>query len=144
VTWLDESRRAAFNLHFGTDRQNNRARAIEDLTQALPEDLRQRSLATGNELILPYEDTLTAIAIANERDIAILGFEAGEVLDSGFQVLDYNGYDFKFSGDWKAYVQANNAAAEQWVREHRFGKNHGYVVTSTSEREFAELLQRKN
>jgi hypothetical protein len=70
---------------------------------------------------------LTAIAIANERDLAVLGFEAGEVLDSGFRAIDYNGYDFKFSGDWQVYVRTNNAEAERWVCEHRYGKNHGYV-----------------
>lgn len=130
MSWLGDSRRSGTELP-------------GDLEQALPEELRQRAQAIGNELILSYQDTLTAIASANERDIAVLGFEAGEVLDSGFRVLDYNGYDFKFLGDWKAYVQANNAEAERWVREHRYGKSHGYIVTSTSEREFARLPQRK-
>jgi hypothetical protein len=70
-----------------------------------------------------------------------LGFEAGEVQDDGFQVVDYNGYEFTFSGDWNAFVGMNNTEAERWIKEHRFGTNHGYVVTSTSE-EFAELPQR--
>ena len=144
MTWLDESRRTAFqnNSHLWKDRGRG-PRAVQELTQALPEELRRRALATGNELILPYEDTLTAIAIATEQEIAVLGFEAGEVLGSGFQVLDYNGYDLKFSGDWKAYVRANNTEAEHWVKEHRYGKNHGYVLTSISEKEFAELHSEK-
>jgi hypothetical protein len=32
-----------------------------------------------------------------------------------------------------------NAEADRWLKEHRLGENHGYVLTSASEREFAGL-----
>jgi hypothetical protein len=44
-----------------------------------------------------------------------------------------------FTGDWKAYVATMNAEADRWLKEHRLGENHGYILTSASEREFASL-----
>ncbi len=136
MNWIDQERRDAFSrrkyLPLGG------VQPVE-LDRILPEEMRNRALAIGNELILSYDDALAAIGIATEHQIAVLGFEAGEVQDDGFQVVDYNGYEFTFSGDWSAFVRMNNTEAERWITEHRFGKNYGYVITSTSEREFAEL-----
>jgi hypothetical protein len=42
-----------------------------------------------------------------------------------------------FTGDWKAYVATMNAEADCWIRKHPLGENHGYILTSASEREFA-------
>jgi len=72
-----------------------------------------------------------------------LGFDSGEVLEDGFQVLGYTGYDadVPFKGDWKTYVEAMNIEAERWLKEHRLGRNHGYILTSTSQEEFDELQQ---
>ena len=107
--------------------------------RALPESMTKRATAIGNEFAFPFDDALIAIGIATEHDIAVLGLEAGELLGSGFRVVDYNGYAIEFSGDWKAYAVANNTEAQHWIREHRYGKDHGYILTSTSEKEFAEL-----
>jgi hypothetical protein len=138
MDWIDQERRDAFPrrkyLPLGV--------GAMELDRLLPEEMKRRALMIGNELILSYEDALAAVGIATEHQIAVLGFEAGEVQRDGFQVVDYNGYEFKFSGDWSAFVRMNNTEAERWITEHRFGKNHGYIVTSTSEREFAELQQR--
>jgi hypothetical protein len=112
------------------------------LHEILPQDVKQRSPLYGNEIVLSYEDAVTAIGLASAHQIAVLGFEAGEVKASGFQVVDYNGYDLKFSGDWHTFVLANNAEATRWIREHRYGQGFGYIVTSTSEKEFAKLSQR--
>jgi len=32
-----------------------------------------------------------------------------------------------------------NAEADRWLKERRLGENHGYILTSASEREFASL-----
>jgi hypothetical protein len=144
--WIEESRRIAFE-HREQGRAKERAASSEwneitaDLDRAIPEELRLRAVAIGNELILSYDDALTAIGIATEQGIAVLGFDSGEVLEDGFQVLDWTGYDVNvpFTGDWKAYVGAMNAEAERWIKEHRLDKNHGYILSSTSQREFDEL-----
>jgi hypothetical protein len=84
---------------------------------------------------------LAVIGIATAREIAVLGFDSGEVREDGFQVLDYSGYDrnVTFNGDWKAYVEAMNIEAEHWIKRHRLGKNHGYIITSTPQDEYGEL-----
>jgi hypothetical protein len=146
MDWIEESRRSAFE-HGERIRARQRADTSEwsgitgDLDHALSEDIRLRSIAIGNELILSYEDALAAIGIATKHEIAVLGFDSGEVLDDGFQVLGYTGYDanISFRGDWKAYVQAMNMEAERWLKEHRLGKNHGYILTSTLQEEFEEV-----
>ena len=112
------------------------------LNEILPQEVRQRSTLCGNEIVLSYEDVVTAIDLATAQQIAVLGFEAGEVKANGFQTIDYNGYDLKFSGDWNAFVLANNAEAIRWIKEHRYGQGFGYIVTSISEKEFAKLSQR--
>jgi hypothetical protein len=148
VSWVDQSRREAFetSLRLSAERRGELVGGkpfARELDRVLPEETKARALAIGNELILPYEDALAAIAIATQDQIAVLGFESGEVLDTGFQVLGYNGYDFKFHGDWNAYVLANNNAAELWIKANRVGRNHGYVITSVSEKEFARNNHRE-
>jgi len=112
-----------------------------ELERILPEHVKRRAISIGNELIVPYDDALAAIATATEHQIAVLGFDCGEVLEDGFRVLDYSGYDrdIPFRGTWKGYVAAMNSEAERWIKGHPFGSNHGYVLTSTSEKEFAQL-----
>ena len=148
MSWIDQSRRDAFerSLRLGVERRGEPADAKQlarELDRLLPEEMKGRALAIGNELIVPYEDALAAIAIATQHNIAVLGFESGEVQDNGFQVLGYNGYDYKFQEDWKGYVLWNNNAAELWIRANRLGQNHGYIITSVSEREFCRMQHRE-
>jgi hypothetical protein len=115
---------------------------MADLEKALPEDLKKRSARSGSELILNLGDALRAIAVANERQIAVLGLEAVDILPEGpdhFYVCDYTGYDndVKFAGDWQAFMTANNSEAERWIEQHPLGDGHGYILTSASETEFA-------
>jgi hypothetical protein len=142
MVWIDESLRIGFEQHERLRAANREdAPNAGELDRILPSDVRARALAIGNELILPYEDALVAIRIATGHQIAVLGFDSGEVLMDGFQVLDYTGYDrdIAFSGDWKNYVALNNGEAERWIKDHRLGKNHGYILTSTSQKEFGEI-----
>ena len=113
-----------------------------ELESLLPEDLKKRSTVLGNELAIPYGDTLAAIAIASTHQIAVLGFDCGELIAEKFRVLSYSGYDREVSVDqaWKEYVSATNALAEKWIKESTFrDASCGYILTSTSESEFMEL-----
>jgi hypothetical protein len=113
-----------------------------ELESLLPDDIKKRSTVLGNELAIPYGDTPAVIAIASEHQIAVLGFDCGELIAEKFQVLSYSGYDREVSVDqaWKEYVSATNALAEKWFKESTFcGSNCRYILTSTSENEFLEL-----
>jgi hypothetical protein len=148
MSWTDQLRRDAFEktLRLRAQRPRGvveRSMSVGELADFLSEEVKDRALAIGNELILPHEDALDAIAIAIRHQIAVLGLESGEVQDDGFQILGYTGYDFRFSGDRNAYVLANNNAAELWIRSHRLGRNHGHVVTSAPERKFVSLTHRE-
>lgn len=112
---------------------------MEDLERLLPHDLKNAAVPCGRELVLPYSEALDAVRIATEHLIAVLGLESFEVRPDGLQVVDYSGYDhyITFAGDWKAFVVANNAQAQRWITEHRLGENHGYILTSASQVEFA-------
>ena len=136
MDWIDETRRKAFENHV-------RGTTVESgaLDRLLPDDVKKCAVMIGNELILGYEDALTALAVANEHTIAVLGFDAGEVLENGFQASEYTGYDreIEFSGDWNSYVASMNALAERWLKEHPLPRNHGYTLTSTSQEEFLQL-----
>jgi hypothetical protein len=114
------------------------------LEQVLPEEVKNRALASGKELVLPFGEALAAITIATNHQIAVLGLDAFEVRKDGLQTVylaDASRY-ISFSGDWRAYVMNINAEATRWLAEHRLGENHGYILTSTSEREFSALKPR--
>jgi hypothetical protein len=116
-----------------------RSQALGELERLLPDELKDSALATGNELVLPYGEALAAIVIATKHQIAVLGLDAFEVRNDGLQTVylaDASSH-ILFTGDWRAYVAALNSEAERWLKDHRLGENHGYILTSTSEREFA-------
>lgn len=114
-----------------------------DLERFLPNEMRKRTLWPGNELVLPHAEASSAVGIATEHQIAILGFEAFEVRQDGLLTVDLNdpSADISFTGDWPAYVVTMNAEAERWIREHRYGVNHGYILTSASKKEFDQIQQ---
>jgi hypothetical protein len=37
-----------------------------------------------------------------------------------------------------------NAKAESWIKEHPLRENHGYILTSSSEKEFASLKKERH
>jgi len=150
MNWLDESRRNAFE-RAESARAHVRAGSVDRgvvvgrLDRLRPEVMKRRALAIGNELILSYDDALAAIRLATQHQVAVLGFDAGEVVADGFRIADYSAYkEVPFTGDWKAYAAAMNAIAEQWIKEHPLGENYGYILTSTSQEEFAKPDVRKN
>ena len=146
MSWIDESRRTAFELGernraSGQSKRAGLAGVVGELEQALPSEMRKRGIVIGNELILGYDDALAAIRIATEHRIAVLGFDAGEIGADGFRSVDYSGYETSVAvaGDWNAYASAMNVYAREWITEHQLGRNHGYILTSASEREHAQL-----
>jgi hypothetical protein len=110
---------------------------VDELECILPEELKNCALAFGNELVLPYAEPLAAIVIATNHQIAVLGRDAFRIQKDGLRTIhlgDASRY-IAFTGDWRAYVANLNAETERWLKEHRLGENHGYILSSTSERE---------
>src|ERR1700752_25883 len=113
------------------------------LESILPDDITRQAITLGKELasphtelVLPYDQTLQAIVIATEHNIAILGLDAFEVKKEGLltvRMANASAY-IRFTGDWKTYVTMMNTEAENWLRENRLGENHGYILSSASER----------
>ena len=116
---------------------------MSDLEAALPQSLKRAAIWSGEELVLPHAQAVSAIKVATDSKIAILGIEAFEVRTDGLLTVDLADASGRipFAGEWQAYVARLNAEALQWINEHRFGENHGYILTSASRREF-EMLRR--
>jgi hypothetical protein len=114
-----------------------------DLEKNLPDEIRVSTLWPGNELVLPFAESLRAVGIATEHQIAILGFEAFKVQKDGLLTVDYSGYDVPFTGDWLDYVAVTNAEAELWIEYHTYGANHGYILTSASKNEFDQIQRQR-
>jgi hypothetical protein len=112
-----------------------------DLEKILPDEIRGSTLWPGNELVLPHAEASSAVGIAIEHQIAILGFEAFEVRKDGLLTVDLNdpSAHISFAGDLLAYVVAMNTEAAHWINEHRYGANHGYILTSASKSEFDQI-----
>jgi hypothetical protein len=104
----------------------------------LPADLLRRTWKNEDEFVFPYPEVIRGIEAATAHDIAILGVEVFEI-DDRLVAQEYSGYEFRDESDWRTFVQANNAAALEFVRSHRKGEDHGYILTATSEREFRQL-----
>ncbi len=122
------------------------ASKLDDLATLIPEAAKARLVPTqdGNEVVIPYPEVLQVIQIATQNSIAVLGVELLQILGKGeFRVLNYSGYEFKLEGDWESFVAANNEEAGRFVEEHVLGEEHGYILTSTSKREFDALARWK-
>jgi hypothetical protein len=115
-----------------------------ELECILPDELKNAAVESGKELLLPYVAALAAITVASNHQIAILGIEAFEIRNDGLRTVNYSdpSASIPFTGDWKAYVENMNAESERWLAEHPFGENHGYILTSASERELADAKER--
>ena len=114
---------------------------MSKLEEVLPDELKRSAIASGNELVLPFAEASAAILIATDHQVAILGVDAFEVRPDGLATVALFDPSCKiaFTGDWKAYVALMNAESGRWLTEHRLGQNHGYILTSASECEFAKL-----
>ena len=115
--------------------------AVGKLEEVLPDGLKESAIASGSELVLSFAGATAAILIATDHQVAILGVDAFEIQPDGLGTVAL--FDASrnnaFTGDWKAYVALLNAECSRWLNEHRLGENHGYILTSASESEFANL-----
>jgi hypothetical protein len=114
---------------------------VGKLEEVLPDDLKKSAIASGNELVLPFAEATAATLIATDHQIAVLGLEAFEVRPDGLATVALFDASLNnaFTGEWKAYVPLMNGECSQWLQEHRLGENHGYILSSASESEFANL-----
>ena len=113
------------------------------LEKVLPDAIVKTTLWRGNELVLPHAEATRAVEIATEHQIAVLGFEAFDVRKDGLYTVDLADASryIHFTGDWLSYVVALNTEAEHWINEHRYGTNHGYILTSASKSEFDHIQE---
>lgn len=85
------------------------------LEHLLPDQIKERALPSGSELVLCYDDALTAIQVAAEHDIAVLGLEAFEIQQDSLLTVSYTGYDMEptcFS-DWKFFARSHERRSEK-------------------------------
>jgi hypothetical protein len=118
----------------------------QDIETVLPSAITSAATSHGNELVFPVAETERAIQVATEHQIAVLGVEVFRVLtqdplhsERWLGVETYSGYEFEVRGDWVAFVAENNGAALEFVAENRRGEGYGYILTTTSKREFESL-----
>lgn len=111
----------------------------DDFDTILPSSITAVSVRSGNEWVIPLPQVNEAIKLASEHLIAILGVEAFHIEEIGLRVENYTGYDFEFLGDWPTCVRQNNHAALQFIEKNELGKGYGYILTTTSEKEFENL-----
>jgi hypothetical protein len=90
----------------------------DDFEACLPQSAKDRGIASGVEYALLFQDAVTAISCADERQIAVLGVESFTAQSDGLFVMDYSGYELSFDGeDWPSYVKANNVQAMQFLEK---------------------------
>jgi hypothetical protein len=114
---------------------------VGTLEDILPETIRSSAMTMGKELVLHHPYALLAIDLADRHHIAVLGVELCEIQEDGVLVPDYSGYDSNIpeGGDWQTYALGMNLEAKRWVEKHPIVSNQGYILTSTSEKEFRDL-----
>jgi hypothetical protein len=110
----------------------------------VPVQLRQTAWSCGDEFVFPYPEVLQAVDVANTHEIAILGVEFFRVLENARLATEaLSEYELFFSSDWPGFARANNALALDFIERNRKEGNHGYILTSASEREFQQFKQRR-
>ncbi len=87
----------------------------------------------------PLPKHLRAIELANEHLIAVLAVEAFRILDTGWGVETYSGYEFRFDADCPHFIRVNNESSFRFVNGNKLGDGYGYILTATSEAEFKAL-----
>jgi hypothetical protein len=112
-----------------------------DLEKLLPVGITSVGVPFDSELCLPFDGAKVAVHLAAENSIAVLGVEVFEISGNSLAMETYSRYEFFRMGDWAKFVLLNNQAALRFIEENNFGEGFGYVLTSTSEREFDELPQ---
>src|SRR5258706_11499892 len=113
-------------------------RQLEDL---LPQVILQKCIFHEKLCGMPYPEVLEAITIASAAAIAVLGVEVFHAESDVLHFLTMSGYEFPYGGDWTAYVESNNAAAENFVANNILGEMHFYILSSMSREEYRQLVE---
>jgi hypothetical protein len=104
--------------------------------QLFPEELRERVMPVGDELVFTLDDAKRAIHLAGENSIAVLGVDIWHIHNGTPQrAVGYSDYDFKSWEAWRDCVRLNNEAARQFLEKVSLGEVDGYLLTTASERE---------
>lgn len=103
-----------------------------------------------NELSFAFPEALEVIQLCSANEIAVLGVELFKVREDGlYQTEKLTDYDLRMKQDpstqqeWPEYVRANNARAEEFVRQNPAGDDHVYVLTTSSWRELGRIKELK-
>ena len=103
-----------------------------------------------NELSFALPEVLEVIQLCSVKQIAVLGVELFKVHEDGlYQTEKLTDYDLRLKQDpstqqeWPEYVRANNARAEEFVRQNPAGDDHVYVLTTSSWRELGRIKELK-
>jgi hypothetical protein len=103
-----------------------------------------------NELSFAFPEVLEVIQLCSVKQIAVLGVELFKVREDGlYRTEKLTDYDLRMKQDpstqreWPEYVRANNASAEEFVRQNPAGDDHVYVLTTSSWRELGQIRELK-
>jgi hypothetical protein len=118
--------------------------------EAIPAVKSKAAGAIGNELTFTYPEVLDVIAVCSTNRVAVLGIELMKLCNDGlYQTEGLSVYDLSIGKDpstrheWPEYVKANNAHAEEFVRQNPAGDDHVYVLTTSSWRELGKIKELK-
>jgi hypothetical protein len=112
----------------------------DDLDDCISKEVRDRSVPSGSELALLFQDSLRVISCADERQIAVLGVESFLARPDGLLVTGYSGYGFSFDGeDWIGFVKIKNLHAMEFVEVQGEREKRHFILTATSRREYENL-----
>lgn len=97
----------------------------------------------GGELGFTFPEVVDAIRQCTINRIAVLGVEVFRVKGESYETATMSGYELP-DQDWPAFVSANNALAEEFVKANPSGDQHIYVLTTSSWREFCKIQEVKS
>ncbi|MBZ2187424.1 MAG: hypothetical protein K7J46_22205 [Bryobacter sp.] len=115
---------------------------ISDLETIGPIAEIANGITIGGELGFAFPDVLAAVKLCTANDIAVLGVEIFLVRGEAYETIKMSSYEIE-NQEWKAYVEANNALAEDFIGSNPSGDDQIYVLTTSSWREFCEIQNQK-
>jgi len=114
--------------------------STDDFGAILPSEITNPCVRSGNEWVIPLLQAQDAIRIATDHLIAVLGVDSVRIQQDGIYVEGFSSWDFRLEGDWADFVRRNNDAALDFINNHRLGPGYGYILTTTSETEYRQLM----
>ena len=96
----------------------------------------------GGELGFSFPEVLEAVRLCTASGMAVLGVEIFQVRGETYETTRLSAYELP-DQEWGAYVSANNALAEEFIRSNPTGDEHIYILTTSSWREFCKIQEMK-